>query len=134
MHDANSSTGLCHSNQLIGVVLQMAHKMPQMKLLYMMGNVTCVMKEMKMLKDDNEVDVDSIKARIMAMSLPEEQVDDLKQGVDKCIEFSSCLPVHGGPKSPMMATIGRQMAFFKCFKVRRRDLVMLIDSWLISRL
>ena len=92
--------------------------MAPMKLLYMMGNVTCVLRETKMLTADNEVDYDSIKAKIAAMPLPEEQIEDLQRGLEDCKHFSSCIGEHQSRKSPVMAKLGPQMAFFKCFKVR----------------
>ena len=87
------------------------------KIASMVGNVTCVMQEMNMLTEDNEVDFDAIKARLSAMTLPNELVADLEQSVDECRQFSSCLPESTFDKSPIAAGFGRQIAFFKCMKV-----------------
>ena len=87
------------------------------KISSIVGNVTCVMQEMKMLNADNEVDFDSIKARIMAMPVSKELIDDMQQGIDECRQFSSCLPDSVFDKTPISAGFGKQIAFFKCMKV-----------------
>ena len=72
---------------------------------------------MKMLTDDNEIAYDSIKEHIASMPLPKEQIEDLRLCVDDCREFASCLPMPSARQSPIMAAFGRELAFFKCFKV-----------------
>ncbi|XP_043219403.1 uncharacterized protein LOC122380372 [Amphibalanus amphitrite] len=97
------------------------------KISAMVGNVTCVMQEMNMLTADNEVDIDSIKARISALPLPEGLVADLEQGVDECHQFSSCLPETFFDKTPIAAGFGKQIAFFKCMKMNKVESCMKQD-------
>jgi len=88
----------------------------RLKISAMVGNITCVMRELKMLDSANQVDLPAIKDRINALKVKEELKKDLLEGADLCSQFASCLPDGLVEKSPVMASIGRQMAFFKCFK------------------
>ncbi|XP_037083363.1 uncharacterized protein LOC119103810 [Pollicipes pollicipes] len=93
----------------------------------MIGNITCVMREMKMLDSNNQVDFASIKKRIMELPLPKELVDDMCEGMDHCRDFASCIPSQVFEKSPIMAGFGKQMAFFKCFKMAKVESCMKQD-------
>ena len=92
------------------------------KIASMVGNVTCVMKEMNMLTAENEVNFDGIKARLSAMPVSKEMVADLEQSVEECRQFSSCLPESIFDKTPIAAGFGKQIAFFKCMKVSSHHL------------
>jgi len=97
------------------------------KISSIVGNVTCVMQEMKMLNADNEVDFDSIKARVSAMPVPKMLVEDLHESVEECRQFSSCLPESIFDKTPIAAGFGKQIAFFKCMKMAKIEACMKQD-------
>ena len=94
-------------------------KLEQMraKISSIVGNMTCVLQELKFLDSNNQVDFPSMKRRIMELPLPKELTDDMCDGLDKCRDFASCIPSSIFEKSPIMSGFGKQLAFFKCFEV-----------------
>ncbi|XP_037080713.1 uncharacterized protein LOC119101476 [Pollicipes pollicipes] len=88
----------------------------QAKISNLMGNITCVLKEMNMLDAENQIDLASMKERVTGMNLAKGLTEDLMEGLEECNDFANCLPSSVVDKSPITAEFGRQMAFFKCLK------------------
>ena len=87
------------------------------KIASIVGNMTCVLQELRFLDSNNQLDFPSMKQRIMGLPLPKALTDDMCDGLDKCRDFSSCIPSSFFEKSPVMSGFGKQLAFFKCFEV-----------------
>ncbi|XP_037083087.1 uncharacterized protein LOC119103599 [Pollicipes pollicipes] len=102
-------------------------EMMRVKASSMVGNITCVMREMKMLDSNNQVDFVSIEKRIMALPVSKELMDDLKEGMERCRDFAACMPSQVFEKSPILAGFGKQMAFFKCFQMAKVESCMKQD-------
>jgi len=96
----------------------------QAKIQAVVGNITCVMREMNMLDSENSVDYDSIKQRISALPLGSEIKSDMQEGMGQCKDFSSCMPDSMFENSPITAGFGKQMAFFKCMKTVKLESCM----------
>ncbi|XP_037080337.1 uncharacterized protein LOC119101164 [Pollicipes pollicipes] len=93
----------------------------------MIGNVTCVMKELKFVDAENQIDLPSMKERIADMNLTKSLREDLEEGLDKCNDFAKCLPSSLVDQSPVTPGFGRQMAFFKCIKMAKVEACMKQD-------
>jgi len=106
-----------------GVTAEKIEEM-QMKIKAKIGNITCVLREMKMLDSGNQVDYASIKKRVMALPAPKTLIDDMCEAMDHCRDFASCIPSQVFEKSPGLSGFGKQMAFFKCFKKVKLEVCM----------
>ena len=88
------------------------------KITAFISNATCVFREMKMLDADNQVDLSSMKERVAKMPVDAALKKDLDLSLDACHQFAGCLPEYFFEKPAVSMGFGRQMVFFKCFKVR----------------
>ena len=93
-----------------------------------LGNLTCVMTEMKMLTPELKVNIEEY-----TKDMEEEEEIDLNEtpivadpewrkrlttGYQDCYDIAESIPSQALSKSPLSRVFGRQMIFFKCAKVR----------------
>ncbi|KAF0303240.1 hypothetical protein FJT64_024820 [Amphibalanus amphitrite] len=88
------------------------------------GNATCVLRELKMLDKENNVDIDSMRERLSNMDIDETMKTELGQFMTDCHQFASCVPDHVLDKPGVLMGFGRQMTFFKCFKESKLEACM----------
>lgn len=88
------------------------------------GNATCVLRELKMLDEENALDLDSMKERLANMEIDEALKRDLDESLEGCHEFSSCMPESVVNKPGVLMGFGRQMLFFRCFKEAKLEACM----------
>ena len=60
-----------------------------------------------------------MKERLDNLDIEEALKKDLDEFMDACHEFASCMPESVVNKPGVLMGFGRQLFFFKCFKVRR---------------
>lgn len=89
------------------------------------SNMTCIMKELGFIGDDNKPLYDMLKTKIDAMQIPNEIREDLYSGVEYCRKVSTCLPIE--ETSSMMVELAQPMTFFKCFKGKKLEACMKKD-------
>jgi len=95
------------------------------QLQYHVSNMTCVMKELEFIGEDNQVHYDKVKGKITAMQISEEVKEDLYHGMERCRQISMCLPEE--EHADLMKDLNQPMAFFKCFKGKKLEACMKKD-------
>ncbi|KAK2718043.1 uncharacterized protein LOC136038715 isoform X2 [Artemia franciscana] len=80
------------------------------------GNMTCIMRELKFLKSDNQPDVEGITRRINRLSIKESLKRDMLDGMQMCSDFSKCIPLEKYEKTALLRNLARPYMFFSCFK------------------
>ena len=93
-----------------------------------LGNLTCVMTEMKMLTPELKVNIEEYtkdKEEEEEIDLNETPIvadpawrKRLTTGYQDCYDIAESIPSQALSKSPLSRVFGRQMIFFKCAKVR----------------
>lgn len=83
---------------------------------YKVSNMTCVMKAMKMIKDNLEPDIDFLQRSLLEMPVSNEIHDELKRGVEECRLSAPCqLKSLMGDDLPISREFSSTLQFFRCF-------------------
>jgi len=109
--------------QLESVPLPIREMFEQLQ--YQVSNMTCIMKELDFIGDDNKPLYDTIKNKVKEMKISEEVKEDLHHGMEYCRKISTCLPEE--ENAGLMKDIVQPMAFFKCFKGKKLEACMKKD-------
>merc|ERR1711872_840646 len=110
-----------------------------------LGNLTCVMTEMKMLTPELKVNIEEY-----TKDMEEEEEIDLNEtpiiadpelrkrlttGYQDCYDIAESIPSQALSKSPLSRVFGRQMIFFKCAKKNEKlncamgQMKRLVEEW-----
>ncbi|CAL4059449.1 unnamed protein product [Meganyctiphanes norvegica] len=76
-------------------------------------NMTCVLREMNWLSEDNMINFTVIESMINDLDVDYELKEDLLYVNDVCKDFSMCLPVEKA-KHPLVKELGQVFAYMKC--------------------
>merc|ERR1712179_59140 len=76
-------------------------------------NMSCVLKEMNLLTEDNMLNFSTIEDMINNLTIDYELKEDLLYVNDVCKDFSLCLPVEKA-KHPLVKELGQVIAYMKC--------------------
>ena len=92
------------------------------------GNLTCVLMELKMLTPEFQVNIeeytrdiserDDIDISESALLQDPEWLSRLASGYQDCYDISEAIPSAALDDNPLTRTFGRQMIFFKCAQVQ----------------
>merc|ERR1711915_841311 len=83
-----------------------------------MGNITCALKKLNYLNEDNTPNYDAVFQEIADMEIDENLKADLLDAMDMCKDFSTCLPVEKA-KNPLVKEMGTAMGFIKCGTMKK---------------
>ncbi|XP_046643037.1 uncharacterized protein LOC124328337 [Daphnia pulicaria] len=92
-----------------------------------LGNMTCVMKEIGFIGEDMQPLYDNIRKRIDDLPVTAQLKTDLIEGIETCQQFSSCMPVKTFGDIPILRDIVKPYTFFKCFKGKKIEACMKKD-------
>ncbi|CAL4069047.1 unnamed protein product, partial [Meganyctiphanes norvegica] len=92
-------------------------EMMKEKMTSLVGNATCVLKEMGWMNEDKSVNYDTCKEWITKLSVDETLKEDLLYAHDCCKDFSMCMPVEKS-KNPIMKELGQSIAYQGCMKMK----------------
>uniref|UniRef100_A0A0P6DJ49 Uncharacterized protein n=2 Tax=Daphnia magna TaxID=35525 RepID=A0A0P6DJ49_9CRUS len=92
-----------------------------------LGNATCVMKEIGFIGDDMQPNYSNIRKRIDNLPVTAELKADLIDGIETCQQFTSCIPTKTYSDIPVLREMVTPYAFFKCFKGRKIEACMKKD-------
>ncbi|XP_042856678.1 uncharacterized protein LOC122243248 [Penaeus japonicus] len=81
------------------------------------SNITCILKELKYLDDNNNIDGSQYTKDVMNLDVSEELKSDLMEGATMCRDFAMCLPVERA-KTPLKKELGAAIAYFKCITMK----------------
>ncbi|KAK7083446.1 hypothetical protein SK128_012270 [Halocaridina rubra] len=101
-------------------------QMMKEKLMMKMSNVTCVMKEMKYITEDNQPNYEYFNEELNKMNIDEGLREDMREAMDMCRDFAMCLPVEKA-RSPMKKELGTAMGFMKCMHMKKAMVCMKHD-------
>merc|ERR1711915_660999 len=87
------------------------------KMTYLVGNATCVLKELGWMNEDKSVNYDSCKEKITNMNIDETLKDDLLYAHDCCKDLSMCMPVEKS-RNPIMKELGQHICYHGCMKMK----------------
>ncbi|XP_037786327.1 uncharacterized protein LOC119582161 [Penaeus monodon] len=90
------------------------------------SNITCILKELKYLDENNNIDISETTKSIMNFDVSDELKDDLMDGATMCRDFAMCLPVEKA-KSPLKRELGVPLGFFKCLVMKNLEACMKND-------
>merc|ERR1712179_365780 len=94
------------------------------------GNMTCVLKEMKVLNSNNEIDIPAIKQDIKQYSMPSEWFKNrYEEIIDMCYEMATNLPANIEENSEISGDFGsinlaQIKSFSKCCMKNKSTLCM----------
>jgi len=83
----------------------------------LVGNATCVFKEMGMINEDKSVNYETCKEWINKLSVEESLKEDLLYAHDCCKDLSMCMPVEKS-KNPIMKEFGQSICYHGCMKMK----------------
>jgi len=78
-----------------------------------LGNITCVLREMNLMDENNQPIYDTTFQYIKDLQVADELKADLLDAMEMCKDFSMCLPVEKA-KNPIKKEFGTAMSFMKC--------------------
>lgn len=80
--------------------------------------MTCMLRDIGCLKQDNTPDFDYYTKEIDAWTGPADLKEELKWGLDVCKDFSMCIsPARA--RSPFMKELGHYISFAKCMEMKK---------------
>jgi len=92
-------------------------EMMKEKMTYLVGNATCVLKEMGWMNADKSVNYNGCKEKITNLKVEETLKEDLLYAHDCCKDFSMCMPVEKS-KNPILKELGQSIAYHGCMKLK----------------
>nr|XP_027231531.1 uncharacterized protein LOC113823112 [Penaeus vannamei] len=90
------------------------------------SNITCILKELKYIDENNNIDISETTKGIMNMEVSDELKDDLMESATMCRDFAMCLPAEKA-KSPLKRELGVPLGFFKCLVMKNLQACMKND-------
>jgi len=81
------------------------------------GNATCVLKEMGWMNDDKSVNYDTCKDYINNLGVDDGLKEDLLYAHDCCKDLSMCMPVEKS-RNPIMKELGQHICYHGCMKMK----------------
>merc|ERR1711890_219861 len=94
------------------------------------GNFTCVMKEMNVLNDQNQIDVRSMKQELEKYNMPSQWFKNHEiRNIEICYQMSETVPqsVHDDYEYPGAPNLAKMKAFLQCCKESKRRTCMYQD-------
>ncbi|XP_071516625.1 uncharacterized protein [Panulirus ornatus] len=90
------------------------------------SNVTCVLRELKMLDTNNLPNFEHIAKDIFSLPVGDALKADMAEAIEMCRDFSLCLPVTKA-KHPLEKELGTSMAFLRCMAMKKVAACMKAD-------
>jgi len=87
------------------------------KMTHMIANVTCMLKELDWINEDNSPNYKLYEEFMSKISDPYLK-DQLFYGMDMCKDYANCMPVQKA-KNPMMKELGTYLAFQSCMEMKK---------------
>ena len=103
-------------------------------MVFEIGNMTCVLKEMKMINAENKIDVRGMKVKLNEYNLPSEWFKNrFEELIDNCFEMATNLRATIEEKSIVSGdfgevNVGQIKTFLKCYKECHKKLCMNQDT------
>jgi len=91
-----------------------------------LGNITCVLREMNLMDENNQPIYDTNFQYIMDLQIADELKADFLDALEMCKDFSMCLPVEKA-KNPIKKEFGTAMSFMKCCYMMQETVCMKHD-------
>merc|ERR1711942_93395 len=96
------------------------------KMACMVGNMTCMLRDVGYMKEDNTPDFAFYEKRLADWIGSAEMKEDLTWAMDVCKDFSMCISPQRA-KSPFMKELGHYISFAKCMEMKKMMLCMKHD-------
>jgi len=96
------------------------------KMKSMIGNITCVLKEMNLMDENHQPIYDTSIQHIQELQVADELKADLLDAMEMCKDFSQCLPVEKA-KNPIKKEFGTAMSYMKCCYMMQDSVCMKHD-------
>ncbi|KAG7161131.1 uncharacterized protein LOC121875443 [Homarus americanus] len=90
------------------------------------SNITCVLREVKMLDSNNMPNYAYIGQEILNLPVDDSLKADFGEALETCRDFSMCLPVEKA-KNPLKKELGTALAFLKCMMMKEVTACMRAD-------
>merc|ERR1711934_1117832 len=124
--DANTLPGFLELGDRLAEKL----KETKEKAIAKIGNFTCVMKQMNILNDQNELDVRGMKQQLEKFNMPSKWFKDHEiKNIDTCYQMSEAVPqsVQADYNYPGAPNLAKMKVFMKCCKESKRQTCMYQD-------
>merc|ERR1712142_824329 len=101
-------------------------EMMKEKMTSLVGNATCVLKEMGWINEDKSVNYDKCKEWITNLNVDEALKEDLLYAHDCCKDLSMCMPVEKS-RNPIMKEFGQSICYHGCMDKKMKMCCMKQD-------
>merc|ERR1712126_27749 len=91
----------------------------QHKMNHTIGNMTCMLKHLNMINDDNSPNYKEFEKHINMINDAYLR-DQLMYGYDCCKDYANCMPVQKS-KNPMIKQLGTYIAFQQCMEMKKME-------------
>ncbi|XP_068202467.1 uncharacterized protein [Palaemon carinicauda] len=88
------------------------------KMMSKISNITCVLKELKFMDENNQPNYDFVSEEINSLQVDEPLKNDFLEAMDMCRDFAMCMPVEKA-KHPIKKELGTTMLFMKCMHMKK---------------
>ncbi|XP_050734934.1 uncharacterized protein LOC127007724 [Eriocheir sinensis] len=78
-----------------------------------MSNITCILREVKMLDANDQVNYDHVRQEILGLVAGELR-EELSSAEGSCRAFSRCLPPPGPAAHPVARHLGQAVVYYRC--------------------
>ncbi|XP_045580994.1 probable basic-leucine zipper transcription factor I [Procambarus clarkii] len=92
------------------------------------SNITCVLRELKLLGTNNLPNYAYIGQELLTLDIDDGLKADLGEALETCRDFSLCLPHHKA-KHPVNKELGTTMAFLRCMAKKKVAACMRADFY-----
>ncbi|XP_063862929.1 uncharacterized protein LOC135102102 [Scylla paramamosain] len=91
-----------------------------------LSNITCILREVKLLDDNDQVNYDHVRQELLS-AVAGQLREELSTAEGSCRAFSRCVPPHGPAAHPLARHLGPAIVYYRCMAQKKMAACMRQD-------